>query len=118
LMRDGIDFLKDIFRAIEDVEEITAGIDLQTFVSNKEKLYSTIHCLEIIGEAVKNLPSEIKAKYTQIPWKKIAGMRDKLIHGYFSVDSERVWITIKRDLPPLKETVNEILKEMESITHD
>jgi len=111
LKRDTRDFLKDILRAIEDAEEITTGIDFQTFASNKEKLYSTIHCLEIIGEAVKNLPYEIKAEYTQIPWKKIAGMRDKLIHGYFSVDTERVWLTVKRDLPPLKETVRAILRE-------
>ncbi len=97
---DSRDFLKDIFRAIEDAEEITTGIDLQTFTSNKEKLYSTIHCLEIIGEAVKNLPSEIKVKYTQIPWKKIAGMRDKLIHGYFSVDSESVDNNKKRFTTP------------------
>ncbi|GBE54386.1 hypothetical protein BMS3Bbin15_00539 [archaeon BMS3Bbin15] len=113
MRRDSRDFLKEILRAIEDAEEITTGIDLQTFASNKEKLYSTIHCLEIIGEAVKSLPSEIKVKYAQIPWKKIAGMRDKLIHGYFSVDSERVWITVKRDLPPLKEIIKEILNDME-----
>jgi len=113
LRRDSRDLLQDILKAIEDAEEITGEVDFQTFTANKEKLYSTIHCLEIIGEAVKNLPPEIKAEYKQMPWKKIAGMRDKLTHGYFSVDSERVWMTVERDLPPLKETVKKILEEIE-----
>ena len=70
--------------------------------------------MQIIGEAVKNIPSEMKEKYHEIRWRQIAGMRDRLIHGFFSVDFERVWETIKRDLPPLKEGVNKILREVKS----
>jgi len=66
--------------------------------------------LQVIGEAVKNLPEEIREDYPDIPWRKVAGMRDRLIHGYFTVDFYKVWETIKRDLPPLKKIISEILK--------
>ena len=68
--------------------------------------------LEIIGEAVKNLSPELKKSYPQVPWKDIAGMRDKLIHGYFGINIERVWETVKQALPELKENVIIILKEL------
>ena len=69
--------------------------------------------LEIIGEATKSLSEELKTKYPQVPWKEIAGMRDKLIHQYFGVDLELVWETIRKDLPKLKNRVIRILKEIE-----
>jgi len=69
--------------------------------------------LEIIGEATKSLSEELKTKYPQVPWKEIAGMRDKLIHQYFGVDLELVWETIRKDLPKLKNPIIRILKEIE-----
>ncbi|GCC10853.1 hypothetical protein IPdc08_00891 [archaeon] len=72
---------------------------------------AVIRKIEIIGEAVKNISEEMKQDYPEIPWKNIAGMRDKLIHGYFGVDEERVWEVTQKDLLLLKEQISEILKE-------
>ncbi|MEN4029505.1 MAG: DUF86 domain-containing protein [Methanobacterium sp.] len=69
--------------------------------------------LEIIGEAVKNIPQEIKDKYVEIPWKQIAGMRDILIHQYSSVKLERVWIVVKRDIPDLKGKIVNLKENIE-----
>jgi uncharacterized protein with HEPN domain len=70
-----------------------------------------IRQLEIIGEAVKRLTAETRAAYPGVPWKDIAGMRDKLIHDYFVVDAEAVWDTVKKDIPQLKSEIEQILKE-------
>jgi len=110
--RDYRDSLADIINAISDIDNFAKGMNFEAFVNDKEKIYATVYCLQVIGEAVKNIPSEIKEKYQEIPWRRIVGMRDRLIHGYFSVDFERVWETVKRDLPPLKEAINKILKDM------
>ena len=71
----------------------------------------TIRRIEIIGEAVRNLPEELKKKFVDIPWKKIMGMRDILIHGYFGVDIELIWGVITKDLPNLKTRITEIKKK-------
>jgi len=105
------DSLSDIVDAVKDIENSVKGLDFESFVDNKEKVYAALYCLQIIGEAVKNIPDEIKEKCSEIPWRQIAGMRDRLIHGYFTVDLERVWQTIEYDLPPLKETVKKILRD-------
>ena len=103
-------YLYVIYDNINDIENFIKGLDFETFVNSKEKIYATIYCLQVIGEAVKNLPEEIREKYQDMPWRKVAGMRDKLIHGYFTVDFDKVWETLKRDLPPLKKVITNILQ--------
>ncbi|MEM2882202.1 MAG: HepT-like ribonuclease domain-containing protein [Candidatus Bathyarchaeia archaeon] len=76
-----------------------------------EKQYAVLRALEIIGEATKNLSEELKSEHRRIPWKDIAGMRDKLIHEYFGVDLELIWETIERELPELKGEILKILKK-------
>jgi len=110
--REYRDYLVDVMNAIRDIENFMKGMDFESFAKNREKVFAVIYCLEVIGEAVKKIPDEVREKYQAIPWRKIAGMRDRLIHGYFTVDFERVWESINRDLPPLKDAVTEILKEI------
>ncbi len=100
-------YLKDILDAISDIEAFIANINESEFYINKEKKYAVVRALEIIGEAVKNLSKELRAKHKEIPWKEIAGMRDKLIHWYFGIKWELVWETVKNKIPELK---NQLLK--------
>ncbi len=100
-------YLIDMLDAISDIEAFIANINESEFYINKEKKYAVVRALEIIGEAVKNLSRELRSKHKEIPWKEIAGMRDKLIHWYFGIKWELVWETVKNKIPELK---NRLLK--------
>lgn len=73
-------------------------------------------CFEIIGEAVKNIPDELKTKYPSIPWREMAGMRDKMIHEYFGVNLNIVWQTIEEDIPLLEAMITKVIADVESKT--
>ena len=106
-------FIKDIVDAIESIEKFVAGMNFEEFKNDDKTVSAVVRKLEIIGEATKNIPDEIKEKYLMLPWKEMAKIRDKLIHGYFSVDFEIVWKVVKEELPLLKPKIEEILqKEM------
>lgn len=81
-MRDSTLYLKDILAAIDSIERFTAGMDLETFQADDKTTSAVMRKLEIIGEAVKQIPDEIRQKHSQVPWKEMAGMREKLIHFY------------------------------------
>jgi len=96
-------YLRHILDTISNIEKFMKGVSKEAFFSNIEKQYAVLRGLEIIGEATKNLSEKLKIKYPQVPWREIAGMRDKLIHQYFGVDLELVWETTRTDLPELKD---------------
>lgn len=104
-------FIEDILESIERIEEYTANKTLEEFLSDHEKQDAIIKRLEVIGEAVKNIPADIKKKYPKIPWGDMAGMRDVLIHEYFGINIKRVWDTAKNDVPKLKKQIIEILEK-------
>jgi uncharacterized protein with HEPN domain len=108
-----LDYVDDIIKAMDDALSFVRGINYDTFVKDRKTMYAVIRALEIIGEAAKNIPSPIKARYPQIPWKDMTGMRDKVIHAYFGVDLKRVWSTVNKDIPNLKPHFEKILKENE-----
>lgn len=112
-MRRPENMLKDIIRAIDNIENYTRGVDYRSFESNQEKIDAVLRNFEIIGEAVKNLPNEIKRKHKEIEWKSISGMRDVLIHEYFGVDLETVWKAVKEDLPVFKKKIKKMLGEVQ-----
>jgi len=101
-MRDYKLYLTDILEAIESTERFVAGLDAEGFKHDDKTSSAVIRKFEIIGEAAKNVPDIVKQRYPDIPWKEMAGMRDKLIHFYFGVDYDLVWSTIKNRLPQLK----------------
>ena len=110
--RDVRVFLEDILESIEKIEEYTANVDEDEFYENTFIQDAVLRRLEIIGEAVKNIPNDFRAKYPDIPWRQIAGMRDILIHAYFGVNLRRVWKVIKEDLPELKLKILKILNKI------
>ena len=101
-------FLTHILESIGWIEKETKDLSKDKFVQDVPTHDAVIRRLEIIGEAVKNLPTDFKKKYPDIAWKKIAGLRDKLIHGYFGIDLELVWEIVNKDIPPLKEQIEKI----------
>ena len=109
--RDEI-YLKHILENIDKVELSVEKVSKPEFEEESDLIDSAIRRVEVIGEAVKNLSSELRKKYPQIEWKKIAGTRDKLIHAYFKVDINLLWQIIEDDLIKLKKDIQEILKKM------
>ena len=110
-MKDNIVFLLHIRDAIQHIETYTKHIQYKDFIQTRLVQDGVIRQIEIIGEATKNISTKFKEKHPDIPWKKIAGMRDKLIHQYFGVDIKKVWQTVKKDLPILKSKINSIIEE-------
>ena len=104
---DGI-YLSHILESLDQVLEYTKGLSREEFYGNRVVQDAVIRQLEIVGEATKNISPDFRNKYTNIPWKKMAGMRDKLIHDYFGVDIDAVWDTAKRDVAELRRTLSEI----------
>ena len=104
-------YLEHILQECEFLVEKSKGIIFEDFIENPILTRAFVRSLEVIGEAVKNLPDEFRKKYPEIPWKEIAGMRDKLIHEYFGVNYRIVWKTVQQEIPKLKEQVERIMKK-------
>jgi len=101
--------LEDIIEEIDRIKKFTQGIEkYNNFVENELVFYAVLKALENIGEAVKQIPDDIKELYP-IEWKKIAGLRDILIHEYFGIDAEIIWEVIKKKLPELEKAVKFLL---------
>jgi len=109
--RDIILFLDDILESINDIQESVKSLSKEEVLDNKDKKDATMRRLEVIGEAVKNIPDSFRKKYPKISWRDIAGFRDVIIHAYFGVDFERVWMIVKDDIPKLKKEIEKILEK-------
>lgn len=111
--RDHRIFLKDIIDSIEKIESFASDMKYRDFIQDDKTVSAVVRKLEIIGEAVKNLPKDIRLKNKDIPWREMAGMRDKLIHWYFNVDFKLIWKVIKEDLPKIRPSLIGILDDLE-----
>jgi uncharacterized protein with HEPN domain len=111
-MRDKAVLLKEILSAIDKIDMFTHEMTYEEFISDEKTEHAVIFNLLIIGEAVKNLPADVIQSNPDIPWRQIAGMRDKLTHAYFSIDNDLVWKTIKKVLPGFQGRIREILTKI------
>jgi len=107
-------FIGHILDSIHEIENYTKKLTKKEFSISKMAQDAVIRRIEIIGEAVKNLPNDFKTKHKKIPWRDIAGMRDILIHEYFGVNIEVVWKTIKEDIPLLKRQISSLAEQQKA----
>lgn len=103
--REIADYLADILTAIAEVDDFTRGMIYEEFTTDKKTINAVIRSLEVLGEATKHIPAPFRKKHPDIPWSKMAGLRDVLIHDYMGVDLMTVWKVVKERLPEVKEQV-------------
>lgn len=113
MKRDYRDFLEDILAAIDESAEFTRDISFNVFTQDRRTINAVLRSLEVLGEAARHIPDHLRAKAPGVPWKYMAGMRDKLIHEYFGVDLNIVWTVIRMELPPLRPKIEHLLAELE-----
>ncbi len=114
MKKDYTIFIYHILESIELIEEYSRGLSQLQFQKSHATQDAIIRRLEIIGEAVKNLPNSFREKHSNIPWKQMAGMRDILIHEYFDVDLSLAWQVVKKELPALKKKLTKIVSAANS----
>lgn len=102
-------YLQDVLANAEKALAFVQGMSGDDFLRDEKTVFAVIRALEVMGEAAKNVPDNVRQKYPHIPWRDMAGMRDKLIHHYFGVDLGTVWKTVKKDLPALQPELAKIV---------
>jgi uncharacterized protein with HEPN domain len=106
-----LDHVEDILDAMDKAEALLEGVTFNQFETDFRINFAVVRALEIIGEATKRLPEELRKEYPQVPWKGMAGMRDRIIHGYDNVDLQIVWDVVERDIPNIRPTIRRILED-------
>ncbi len=106
-----LDYVRDMLGSAEKAIEFMEGMDLEQFKADEKTVYAVLRALEVIGEAARKIPKDLQVKYADVPWREIAGTRDKLIHEYFGVNLPVVWRTVREDLPILTKQLRAILRD-------
>jgi uncharacterized protein with HEPN domain len=114
--REFLDYLADIQDASQNISQFISEMTWDEFALDQKTIYAVVRAFEIIGEAAKKVPLTVQKRHPKVPWKQMAGMRDKLIHEYFGVNHEALWKTAKEDIPPVQQLIAMVLEEESSKT--
>lgn len=109
-----LDYLEDIVEGAEKIERFTDGMTDEEFERDEKTVDAVLRNLEVIGEAAKNVPEDVRREYSEIPWAEMAGMRDKLIHGYATIELEIVWTTVQEDVPELVPALEAVMDDLDT----
>lgn len=104
-------YLEDILEAIKKIEGFAQGMSPESFKQDVKTIDAVVRNIEVIGEATRKVPDELRVQHPLVPWKQIVGARDKVIHEYFGVDLDIIWKTIIEDIPVFKQQIEDLLKE-------
>ena len=111
--RDYGSYLEDIIEHMNYAEEFIRDMTFDEFKSDKKTVLSVTKCIEVVGEATKHIPDQIRERYPESPWRDMAGIRDRLVHGYFKVDLSIVWTTVTIEFPELRSMLENVLADMD-----
>ncbi len=110
-----LDYIEDILDAMEKAEILLNEASYEQFAADFRINFAVVRALEIIGEAAKRLPMSVRESYPGIPWRNMAGMRDRIVHGYDSINLPIVWRVVKTDIPDLEPSIRQILEDYAKI---
>lgn len=105
-------FVKDIISAMDSIEKFVSGMTIDVLEKDDKTSSAVIRKFEIIGEATKHIPDALRRKHSEIPWSRMSGMRDRLVHAYFGIDYKLVWDAIKLEIPNLKSKLEKMLADL------
>ena len=114
MKRTFLDYVEDILDGMQKAQRFVEGMDWGAFANDEKTTFATVRALEIIGEATKQVPEEVRVRFPDIPWREMAGMRDRVIHAYFGVDLEVVWKTVAVDIPQVVRAIQSALEVLEA----
>ena len=110
-------YLNDIIQAMRKIEKYSQGLNYDSFVNNDMVIDAMLRNIEVIGEAAAQIPDTIKQQYSHIPWKKIIGLRNIVIHEYFGVDLDNIWKIVTENIPEAKQRLVEMFDELDKKEH-